>query len=306
MKTKILNEFLTSDLNITNNDKLIQYIDFCIDNNTSKTPTKTSHHHILPKGIFEQYENLNGNPWNGAHLTYENHYIAHSILAEAINHPTIIGAWWGMSHVDKDTKSINGLEIIGSKKHAELFENAVKETSERNSGLVLCRLKSQPQETIKVATEEYHSNRHLYLSNTEGKVSVTEIATGNKLYINKEDYNKEIHNFHKTGSIRSKESIEQERITKQTVGEDGLTISQRAAYKGQETHKKKLEAQGIDYKEYLRERNSHKGEAHPSFGKKSIVFRPLNVSKRISVNEFYLYEEQGWVFGGKKFTRKIK
>ena len=89
MKNKILQEFLNSDITITNKDKLHKYIDFCIENNQeNRIKGKTSHHHILPKADslpFKEFSNLKKTPWNGTHLMYSDHYKAHYYLSEAID-----------------------------------------------------------------------------------------------------------------------------------------------------------------------------------------------------------------------------
>ena len=45
----------------------------------------TSYHHICPKSsdLFPEYASLKLNPWNGVHLTYRQHYIAHWLLSKA-------------------------------------------------------------------------------------------------------------------------------------------------------------------------------------------------------------------------------
>lgn len=50
----------------------------------SRTIGKTHHHHICPKSLdcFPQYKNLKQHPWNGIHLTYRQHVIAHWMLAK--------------------------------------------------------------------------------------------------------------------------------------------------------------------------------------------------------------------------------
>ena len=86
MKNKILQEFLDSDVIIKSTTKLEEYIDFCIYNNQkAKIKSKTEYHHILPKALFEEYSKLSSHLWNGTHLLFEDHYIAHSMLAEALN-----------------------------------------------------------------------------------------------------------------------------------------------------------------------------------------------------------------------------
>ena len=164
LKNLLLKEFST--LKITNKYKLEEYVDFCINQDLkSRQPFSTALHHILPCKVFSMYSNMTLNKWNGVYLTYSDHYSAHSLLAEAVNHPSIIGAWWGMNNLDKNSKSVNGIEILGAERYSNLIIRASEETSRRNAGLVMCRLKNSPSTSIKVSKEEFNENRHLYLSN---------------------------------------------------------------------------------------------------------------------------------------------
>lgn len=236
---QIMKEFKNSELEIINEELLGQYIYFCISNNLKTKQTGTSLHHILPAKIYDNYKDLRKNKWNGTHLTYKNHYIAHAILAEAINHPSIIGAWWGMNNKDRVTKNTDGVTILGPEKYAYLFSKAQEMQSKRMKGKVTCKLKNNPSKTIIVDKQEYNKNRHLYLANTEGKLSVICKETSNKIMIKKEDYDRKIHLFHKTGVKRNKKSIEKEKETKKIIGDDGLNISQRAGIKGYTTLRSK-------------------------------------------------------------------
>jgi hypothetical protein len=120
MKTLILNEFLNSNLQIHDKNKLVEYIDFCIANNDT-TSNKTERHHILPKGktLFPQFKCFKSNKWNLSILSYENHYKAHSLLAEAIKEPAITYAWHSMNSVNINN---DGIEIIGESRYEELRE----------------------------------------------------------------------------------------------------------------------------------------------------------------------------------------
>ena len=117
MKTKILQEFLNSNLKIKSQEKLEQYIQFCIENNIGKPlKNKTEHHHILLKNdtCFPEYANLNKNKWNGTHLFYEDHYKAHKILAQAIDDINILYSWHIMSGRENDITS-NEYKILKEK-----------------------------------------------------------------------------------------------------------------------------------------------------------------------------------------------
>ena len=61
MVHKILNEFKNSGINIISEKKLVEYVNFCLNNNQNKRISgKTSHHHILPqsKSCFPQFSDL--------------------------------------------------------------------------------------------------------------------------------------------------------------------------------------------------------------------------------------------------------
>lgn len=42
--------------------------------------SETEHHHILPRSIYPEYENLKENPWNGIYLTFREHLLCHWML----------------------------------------------------------------------------------------------------------------------------------------------------------------------------------------------------------------------------------
>ena len=150
-------------LDVINNKFLEQYILFCKENNLKSRSNGVALHHILPAKVFPEYSDLKLNEWNGSYLTYKNHYIAHALLALAVNHPSIIGAWWGMNNKDK-SKDVIGVEVIGPEKYSELFEKAQLEQSKRMKGKVQCRLKTEPNKSLIVDKKEFDKNRHLYLA----------------------------------------------------------------------------------------------------------------------------------------------
>jgi len=245
-------------LEVIDNKFLEQYIVFCKENNLGSRNRGVALHHILPAKVFPEYDDLRLNKWNGSYLTYENHYIAHALLALAINNPSIIGAWWGMNN---KTENVIGIEVIGPKKYSELFEKAQVAQSKRMKGKVQCRLKTDPNKSLIVDKEEFYENRHLYLGNTEGKLSVIDKETGMKVYIDKEEYDRELHYFHKTGIKRNKESIQKGINTKRgIINEDGLNLLQIGGIKAAESIKNRLSKE--EY-EKLSLRKAHHKEKHP-------------------------------------------
>lgn len=95
-------------LTVIDNEKIIEYIDFCINNNLHHhIPGATELHHILPKSKslpFTRFENLSANKWNGVYLSYENHYIAHKMLALAASDDAVVYAWWNLSTINKSNE----------------------------------------------------------------------------------------------------------------------------------------------------------------------------------------------------------
>jgi len=127
MTSKIVNYFLNSDINIVNIEKLNEYVVFCLDNDIDKIKNKTELHHILPKSIFPEFENLNIHKWNGVNLTYESHYLAHCLLIEGIDNYNMNSAWSIMNFCNPKLNKINNPEyLIGPKRYALLRENWIK------------------------------------------------------------------------------------------------------------------------------------------------------------------------------------
>lgn len=70
-------------------------------NSNSNSSEVIEKHHILPKSLFPEYENLRKNSWNMAKLTPRQHFIAHKILCKVYPETTIIYAYWRMVHCNK-------------------------------------------------------------------------------------------------------------------------------------------------------------------------------------------------------------
>jgi len=130
--------FINSTLRI-DKIKLKNYLKFCSENQL-KEPIKgkTSYHHILPKAdsCFPEFADLKVNEWNGVHLLYSDHYIAHSLLHDAVNNNSIAYSWFAMNNMDLKNKNINGIKLIGAEKHQELMEKRSKIASEHQKGKI--------------------------------------------------------------------------------------------------------------------------------------------------------------------------
>ena len=118
----ILEKFINSDLKIISLSKLKEYISFCVDKDLKeKIKHKSEHHHILLKSLFPEYKNLSQNPWNGVHLLHRDHYIAHSLLVEAIDSHKVSSAWALMNEKNIKVGKISKPEqILGPDKYATL------------------------------------------------------------------------------------------------------------------------------------------------------------------------------------------
>ena len=261
MTNKIMTEFKNSDTKIIDEIILKQYIDFCLSEKTTRKKYKTSFHHILPVSIFGEFSNLKINEWNGVHLSHENHYKAHSLLANAIDSESMLHAWWCMSHTDKKQKNVDGNKVIGAKEYSKLFEKSARLISSKAKGMVTCKIKSTG-EFAKIPKKEFDKNNELYEGVTKGQFTVIEISTGKRIMVTSEEYskNESKYSFHLKGSSRSKESIEKEKVTKRIIGEDGLNINQRAGYRGHATLIDKLTEE--EYEKVGKSKASHK-ENHP-------------------------------------------
>jgi hypothetical protein len=128
MKNILLKELYALDLSCK--ELLNKYVDFCIEHDKGMhAPGVTEYHHILPKSIWKEFEDLSEHPWNGVHLTYKDHYIAHSMLASASEYEPIVYAWWRMNSGNKNYKKHDGIEQLGEL-YTELREKHRKIVSE--------------------------------------------------------------------------------------------------------------------------------------------------------------------------------
>ena len=220
MKNKIFQEFLNSNLKIKSQEKLKQYILFCMENNyRKKIKYKTSYHHILPKSLFEEYSNLKENPWNGSHLLYSDHYYAHWLLTEAIDNYSMLSAFCAMHNTDIKNGRIIEKDLIP----ADEFQ---KKMEERNKEISKLRLDPLWKESVgKKAIAKMVRTRRL--KDEDGKDSYEKMVD-NKLKL----MDKDGLNSFQRGGINSRKVMERK-------DEDGLTGYQRAGKKLQKTLDKK-------------------------------------------------------------------
>jgi len=137
LKHKILQEFLNSDIKIISQEKLEQYIEYCIYNNKiNNIKYETSHHHILPNALFGKYKDLKENSWNGTHLLYSDHYYAHWLLTEAIDDYGQLSAFCAMHNKDMKLGKINETDLIPLKEFQEKMKERNKMLSEERSKIM--------------------------------------------------------------------------------------------------------------------------------------------------------------------------
>lgn len=214
IKDKIINKFKKdTNLNIISMQKLHEYVDFCIDNNVkSKIQGETSHHHILPSSIFNEYLNLKENSWNGVHLTYYNHYYAHWLITEAIDNISMIYAFCAMHFKDVKLKRINKEDLLSEemisikmKKRNEYIKESNKrkyKTGTLFGGYKYCRLKSKSKRD-----ETLQANPHI-LENAKLKHKETKCNLHWKETVGKKQVEK------RKETIRNIDKYEENRVNK--------------------------------------------------------------------------------------------
>lgn len=181
-----------STLNIRNLKILKEYVKFCEENNAEYGEK----HHILPRALFPEFSNLNKNKWNQTTLTPENHYIAHAMLSESLNEPSMDYAWYAMNNKNFYDDSAP-IELIGPEKHTVLLEKRNRAVSERMKNKVTAK-DLNTGKNVQVSKEEFYSSDNL-VGATIGKGGehlknqVSVLIDGKGVRINKEDFNPDIH-----------------------------------------------------------------------------------------------------------------
>jgi len=130
---KILRKFKDSSLNIISEEKLLKYIKFCLEKD-KKCPQKfkVARHHILPKAKnlpFTKYINLKENLWNGVYLLHKDHYYAHYMLTNAIEHISILSSFCSMNNKDFKKKKIKECDLISPEEFQKVMERKNEEFS---------------------------------------------------------------------------------------------------------------------------------------------------------------------------------
>ena len=181
-------------------ERLEHYLDFCLLKARDKTKYETDEHHILPKGAscFPEFENEG---WNKIFLSFKDHYIAHSLLALAFpKNRSIVYAWNAMTNMAPKFKNdYVKNNPLTPEDYQELKRIAAKNISEFNKGIVTA---FDGTKYVKVTKEEFNKNREQYTTHNEGKYCVTFKETGEKIWIDKREYNPDLHLSHTLGKAK--------------------------------------------------------------------------------------------------------
>lgn len=235
-KEIILNEFIKSELKIKSIEKLEKYVDFCVNNNlNSRTQGETAHHHILPASKnmpFIQFSNIKENVWNGTHLTYANHYYAHWLLYDSIDHMSVVFSFCAMHYKDFTLKRITEEDLLPPEIVQECMENRSAHHKEwlnilGNDGLTNLQRKVKntvlSEETLKKMSNRMSGkNNIVYLPGVVDKILKT-----------KQETILDGKNMHTIGSERAA----------RTMIENGTYI--RSAEKHKETLKTEIEFEDV-------------------------------------------------------------
>ena len=239
-----INSNIDSNVNIISEDKLKEYIKFCIVNDLGeRIKYKTSYHHILPRAKtlpFKQYSKLKDNPWNGTYLTFYNHYYAHFLLTQAVNEYAVNYAFTMMHKEDVEKGRISEDELISEDEYNKIFTQALINRKEKmnkefinEDGELTTKYKENGKKTKETKLKEF--------INEDGEVTTIAKEIGKKQSITK---NKEFINEEGKLTTRSKEIGEKCSKTKlkEFINEDGevTNIYKENAKKAKETRLKEF------------------------------------------------------------------
>lgn len=194
MKHFIKSQFLLLG-DIVNEHRLDIYLDFCESNALANIERgQTVKHHILPRAKrlpFNQYADLNKNEWNCVILTNYNHYYAHFLLSEAINHHSILHAFCAMHNKDIKLKRIKENELISEEKYNEIYTKRNKLSSEylleiieingvkkTRAGHLNAGRKLSPETLMKASKRMKGVNNIVYKSGVVDKIRKTKLTKG--------------------------------------------------------------------------------------------------------------------------------
>jgi hypothetical protein len=114
---------------ITDDDYFIWYLFYCYSF-ADKKSKNTESHHILPKGIFPEFDKIKDAPWNRCNLPKFNHYLAHYILVQGMRNPNNLAALNLMGRASKTEEEIE----IKANLYKEYRDEIALNASIRNTG----------------------------------------------------------------------------------------------------------------------------------------------------------------------------
>lgn len=180
-----------------NEDIIIEYVDFCLLNNTEKIKYETDMHHILPKSYFPEFKS---DEKNLTCLTYRNHFLAHKLLALAFSQKSkIVFAFNAMKNKIQPFRKKEDLDnTITEDEYEKIRKNVIVHLKEINKGFVCARLKGEKGNFYQIPIEEFRQNREKYETASDGIFPVYDKVLNKKIRISKEEYraNKERYEIH--------------------------------------------------------------------------------------------------------------
>lgn len=158
MKNFLIDELTAVDMHCK--DSIDEYVSFCLKHHTEYNKGETADHHILPRALFPEYSDFRGNDWNKATLSNDNHYIAHSLLHNAIENISIASAWYAMNN--KNYFNGEPIKLLGHRTYRELISKRNKIVSTHNKDMVMCKhISNLDGKSFKVTKSEFDNNTDL-------------------------------------------------------------------------------------------------------------------------------------------------
>ena len=198
-------KLFNNNYNVASNNHLEEYLNICSYPDINSKYAEN--HHILPKSLFPDYEI---NPENIVRLSYENHYLAHSLLALALDNDKMTQAWVLMNGYRYNGSS--KIDLLGKDKYKELKKKSydylsstvvVKENdtykriykSDFNPDIHTFHTTNHTpvfdtklNKNILIDVDEYHKNKNRYVSTIGHKIPVYCLLQKKNISVTKDEY----------------------------------------------------------------------------------------------------------------------
>jgi len=297
MTGKFLSIIYGTSLKVISKERLIEYIEFCLEKNLGKRiKGKSALHHILPRAKnlpFGDYSNLKENEWNGVHLLHKDHYYAHWLLTESIEHISILSSFCAMHFKDIKLERISKEMLIDGDLFQEKMEKRVELFNENmnmiveHEGELLSKYEIIGKKVSKALNKEIE---------VDGIITTTAQVRGKKL---SKTLNKEIEVdgiITTLGCMRAEKSAK----TMNIKDSNGLSIYDIKKIKEKETKSAIIEFEGVEMtlaRKYsilsARSRKKKQNEINKNVSlakmKKGFIFDIYYKDKLIISNVPYLY-----------------